>query len=206
MYDSDGIYGDDGLRCASPSLYERTEEALKAGNNASQLHFVLASCQYPPRMLDSSTAEASYLRMENRVNQTKSPAHLPPFEFLLLAGDLVYVDAMAGLFDPALLDDCYYRPYPLWNRINVKGFPFFAADVRTESSARSPRNIGSASIMSETQFSKLNAPFPFANSVPGDFAAAEEFQFKIPGQDIDCLRWRWLCNSSCGRNRRPLDT
>jgi phosphodiesterase/alkaline phosphatase D-like protein len=32
--------------------------------------------------------------------------------------------------------------------------------------------------------SALYAPFPFANSVPGDFAAAENFKFNIPGEAI----------------------
>jgi phosphodiesterase/alkaline phosphatase D-like protein len=80
-------------------------------NTASQLHFVLASCQYPAGMLDGLAAQASYSRLVERLSSNDLFPDRPPFEFLLLAGDQVYVDATAGLFDPTLLDDRYYRPY-----------------------------------------------------------------------------------------------
>jgi choline dehydrogenase-like flavoprotein/pimeloyl-ACP methyl ester carboxylesterase len=227
----------------SSPLYERVREALTdrnssselqdepiqtsvAQNMASQLHFVLASCQYPAGMLDELAAQASFSRLVDLLGSNKLFPDRPPFEFLLLAGDQVYVDATAGLFDPTLLDDRYYRPYeklysmkplqslmrqfptytilddheisdnwepgaddvrtdkrliegrkafwkferfsmgfypkpdgdssyPLWNKVSVKGFPFFVADTRTERTARSPSSIESARIMSKKQFHEL---------------------------------------------------
>jgi cholesterol oxidase len=65
------------------------------------LTFVLASCQYPPGLLDRDVAEASYARLA----QTKvNPA------FVLLVGDQVYVDATAGLFDPTARYDRFAAP------------------------------------------------------------------------------------------------
>ncbi|MDQ0036692.1 choline dehydrogenase-like flavoprotein [Variovorax boronicumulans] len=81
--------------------------------------FVLASCQYPGGMLDRTPpgtpeealpgpSDASYLRMRDRL---RAPGSEPAPSFLILAGDQVYVDATAGLFDPRGLDDQFRLPY-----------------------------------------------------------------------------------------------
>lgn len=60
----------------------------------SDLCFALASCQYPPGLLDEAPAGAAYRRLQAEVESDGGP------QFLMLAGDQVYVDAAAGLFDP----------------------------------------------------------------------------------------------------------
>ena len=62
------------------------------------LRFVLASCRYPPGLVDRRPAQSATERLSNRLRAS------PPNEraqLLVLAGDQVYVDAGAGLFDPA---------------------------------------------------------------------------------------------------------
>ena len=76
--------------------------------------FALASCQYPSDILDQmpsimtatrGPADASLLALADRLAQADPPT------LLLLAGDQVYVDATAGMFDPRILDDKYRAPY-----------------------------------------------------------------------------------------------
>jgi cholesterol oxidase len=73
--------------------------------------FALASCQYPPGLMDLECAEASYLRLYAHL---ESKDALRP-KFLLLCGDQVYLDATAGVFDPAGAepDDVARRAYEL---------------------------------------------------------------------------------------------
>lgn len=59
------------------------------------LSFALASCQYPPGPLDEHPATASYQALLGRAQASDGP------QFVVLAGDQVYVDATAGVFDPA---------------------------------------------------------------------------------------------------------
>jgi cholesterol oxidase len=59
------------------------------------LRFALASCQYPPGLLDHAPAQATWERLARDLQQREQPP-----QFLLLAGDQVYVDAQAGVFDP----------------------------------------------------------------------------------------------------------
>ncbi|VWX61332.1 putative Choline dehydrogenase [Burkholderiales bacterium 8X] len=61
------------------------------------LRFALGSCQYPRGMLDEACAEAAYRQLGIDL-QGRRP------QFLVLAGDQVYLDATAGLFDPAPSD------------------------------------------------------------------------------------------------------
>lgn len=80
--------------------------------------FALASCQYPGDFLDRSPelaapglegpADASALRLRRRIDE---PPSIGKPQFLILCGDQVYVDATAGLFDPALPDDRYRIAY-----------------------------------------------------------------------------------------------
>ncbi len=81
--------------------------------------FVLASCQYPGGLLDrtppgipgsvpqTGPSDASWLRLAKRLDDKKHDAP----SFMILAGDQVYVDAAAGLFDPKTLDERFDRAY-----------------------------------------------------------------------------------------------
>ena len=62
---------------------------------AQPLCFALASCQYPPGLLDEVTADASWRQLLADTDAEQAP------QWLLLVGDQVYVDATAGVFDPA---------------------------------------------------------------------------------------------------------
>ena len=59
---------------------------------------LLGSCRYPGSMLDNERADVVFMRMLDRVpsdaSQTRAEASL-----LLLAGDQIYADARAGMFD-----------------------------------------------------------------------------------------------------------
>ena len=89
--------------------------------------FALASCQYPGGMLDrtppgatrdapAGPSDASYLRLlavleGKRAAGAQDNPPLPVPEFLVLAGDQVYADATAGLFDARVLDDRHRVSY-----------------------------------------------------------------------------------------------
>jgi cholesterol oxidase len=81
--------------------------------------FALASCQYPGGMFDRTPpgaardslpgpSDASWLRLL-AVLDGKRGERVP--EFLILAGDQIYADATAGLFDPRVLDDRHRLSY-----------------------------------------------------------------------------------------------
>ncbi len=57
--------------------------------------FALASCQYPAGLLDRELAERALHRLGDLCARDRSIRHL------ILAGDQIYADATAGLFDPA---------------------------------------------------------------------------------------------------------
>jgi hypothetical protein len=88
--------------------------------------FAVASCQYPGGILDrtppgtptdspAGPSDGSYLRLQALLAGTrgaeegKPPLDIP--EFLVLAGDQIYADTTAGLFDPRRLDDRYRGSY-----------------------------------------------------------------------------------------------
>lgn len=89
--------------------------------NGPDILFAVASCQYPPGLLDIETAYASYRRLESRlprVDQNAADGRLKGLlpdgtvrPFLLQLGDQVYVDSTAGLFDPTRDGDRYETPY-----------------------------------------------------------------------------------------------
>lgn len=72
---------------------------------AERVTFAAGSCQYPPGLLDSKPAYQSYRRLGRARSGVRAP------RFVVLAGDQIYSDASAGLFDPTALDDRYKRPY-----------------------------------------------------------------------------------------------
>jgi choline dehydrogenase-like flavoprotein len=69
--------------------------AAADGTGRSPLRFALGSCQYPPGLMDAPAAGASWQRLVALCAGPQSP------QFLLALGDQVYVDATAGVFDPA---------------------------------------------------------------------------------------------------------
>lgn len=73
--------------------------------------FALASCQYPAGLLDKPIAYAAYRDVRHRIED--AAIGIVP-KFLVLAGDQVYVDPTAGLYDPSTSDDRYGRPYEFW--------------------------------------------------------------------------------------------
>ena len=79
---------------------------LAAPRQDDNLTFAVGSCQYPAGLLDRVPAYRSWDRLADLLDA--SP--LAP-RFVVLAGDQVYSDATAGLFDPAAPDDRYKRPY-----------------------------------------------------------------------------------------------
>ena len=60
--------------------------------------FALASCQYPPGLVEEFVAYASLRRLHGLL-LGREPGEPPPAR-LFMVGDQVYVDATAGLFDP----------------------------------------------------------------------------------------------------------
>lgn len=90
--------------------------APKIMKSGDTLRFALASCQYPPGLLDHAPAQATWGALARDLQQGEQ---LP--QFLLLAGDQVYVDAQAGVFDPGgapstqseLVEAEYNRHYEL---------------------------------------------------------------------------------------------
>ena len=83
-----------------------------------KISFAVASCAYPGDLLDRSPrfsqtsgdgpADASLMRLAARLD-TPDDALRP--RFLLLAGDQIYADATAGMFDPTVRDDIYRNSY-----------------------------------------------------------------------------------------------
>ena len=78
------------------------------------VRFAVASCHYPSDILDRmpdgeddaiGPADASLLKLGGLLGESNSPT------LLLLAGDQVYLDLTAGLFDPAVLSDYFRIPY-----------------------------------------------------------------------------------------------
>ncbi|MEL6464238.1 MAG: alpha/beta fold hydrolase [Pseudomonadota bacterium] len=76
--------------------------------------FMLGSCQYPAGFFDAPVASASYQSVVTALDD--APDKAP--RFMILAGDQVYVDPTAGLFDPSDSDDRYRIPYENWLRMH----------------------------------------------------------------------------------------
>lgn len=77
-------------------LTPRVQAAADQGRAASRtapLTFALVSCQYPPGLLDREPAQASLRRLLRDAEADDGP------QFMLMAGDQVYLDATAGVFD-----------------------------------------------------------------------------------------------------------
>jgi cholesterol oxidase len=96
---------------ASMSIAECERGVLAAPHptpkDSGWISFAVGSCQYPPGLLDSVPAYRSYERLSQLLKTRRGKA----VSFVVLAGDQIYSDATAGLFDPGALDDRYKRPY-----------------------------------------------------------------------------------------------
>lgn len=83
-------------------------------DRSPRLHLMLGSCQYPAGLLDREPAWRSYSDLCQQLHSTVEDSAQSRPDLLLLAGDQVYVDATAGLLDPAQRDDRYNKPYERW--------------------------------------------------------------------------------------------
>lgn len=108
---------DDDVRALRTALSDLAfaaprEPAAAASDAAASFTFALSSCLYPAGMLDGTPrpdrvfAEADFgpahhgmWRLAERLRNRE------PIRAVILAGDQVYVDATAGLFDPTVLAD-----------------------------------------------------------------------------------------------------
>jgi hypothetical protein len=109
------------IRAVSEALSSDTLDDLRGGlisalgdRHPERITFALASCQYPSDILnhmpdgEHSTpgpADMSLLALGDRLSKPDPPT------LLLLAGDQIYADATAGLFDPKILYERYRIPY-----------------------------------------------------------------------------------------------
>jgi len=101
--------------------------AIETPAHPDRLCFALASCQYARGMIDGTPAalrtgpgdvagdaplpgpsDASYARLGRAID---GDGDRPRLRFAVLAGDQVYVDATAGLFDPTASRGRYRKPY-----------------------------------------------------------------------------------------------
>ncbi|PTU32854.1 alpha/beta fold hydrolase [Stenotrophobium rhamnosiphilum] len=83
------------------------------------LRLALGSCQYAPGILDRSLADEAWQRLNARLVRENPEG--PRTELIILAGDQVYVDPSAGLFDPVRAYDRYRNPYDVWlSNLNAK--------------------------------------------------------------------------------------
>jgi len=83
-------------------------------SDPEKMTFALASCQYPSDILNAmpngidatrGPADRSLLSLGDRLSEPDAPT------LLLLAGDQIYTDATAGLFDPKILDEKFRIPH-----------------------------------------------------------------------------------------------
>lgn len=86
---------------------------------AASLCFALGSCQYPSGLFDREPAQRSLRRLAQRLDPAAAE---PRPQLLLLAGDQVYVDESAGLFDLAgadAVDRAYegLQRLPAWRQL-----------------------------------------------------------------------------------------
>jgi choline dehydrogenase-like flavoprotein len=87
---------DSSLFCLSGAAVSAADRG-KASPPPPALRFALSSCQYPRGLFDLEPAQATWRRLHDDALADDGP------QFLLLAGDQVYVDDTAGAFDPVAL-------------------------------------------------------------------------------------------------------
>ena len=89
--------GNGGWRTALVHLTTGARAAASGSGDVAPapLCLALASCQYPPGLLDEDRAQASLAALDRRLGDADPP------QLLLSVGDQVYLDATAGVFDAA---------------------------------------------------------------------------------------------------------
>jgi cholesterol oxidase len=81
---------------------QRAQNQAFAAEPTAPRRFVLASCQYPTGLLDSTPANASLHAMAGWADRA---------DLAVLVGDQIYADATAGLLDPVRSDEVYDLPH-----------------------------------------------------------------------------------------------
>ena len=81
----------------------------QTSSSAGKLQFALASCRYAASIFDREAADAAFMRLRRRLEEARVHGGGP--QFLILAGDQIYSDATAGLFDPSTGLERYDRCY-----------------------------------------------------------------------------------------------
>jgi cholesterol oxidase len=89
------------------------QHGLKAATQSPTLRIVLGSCQYPPGIINEYLGFHSWQRLNRRLDHEEQSASWIP-SLMILAGDQIYADATAGLFDPTLSDDRYRKSHETW--------------------------------------------------------------------------------------------
>lgn len=95
-----------------PTPYTKATAKDQDAADADARHafsLAVASCQYPPGILDGELSQRSLERMAGLIDSSGSEA--APVRALLLLGDQIYADATAGLFDPLRADERHSAPY-----------------------------------------------------------------------------------------------
>jgi choline dehydrogenase-like flavoprotein len=114
-----------GLTAADPGYDERMDSVvvrkavLEALDPArTSLTFAVASCRYSGSVVDREAADVMLGKLRaliERPNATDRPA------LLLLAGDQIYADATAGVFDPDTARERFYESYhETWTAPNAR--------------------------------------------------------------------------------------
>lgn len=102
-------------RADSVLLSRALLEQLEPGGTA--INFALGSCRYPAAMLDREQADATFGRLRELIEANGPGAP----SLLLLAGDQIYADATAGLFDPKDRRARFYDAYrEAWTAPNAR--------------------------------------------------------------------------------------
>lgn len=92
-------------------------ERLDSARAQPEFNFALGSCRYSATMIDREQADATFGRLRALIeNKTPGAPSL-----LLLAGDQIYADATAGLFDPKDRRARFYDAYrEVWTAPNAR--------------------------------------------------------------------------------------
>ncbi|KPK04212.1 MAG: hypothetical protein AMJ64_14180 [Betaproteobacteria bacterium SG8_39] len=90
-----------------PDAVQVSAALLRRLGAQDAIDFALASCRYPSMMIDRTQADAMFGRLRELLDDANDTAP----SLLLLAGDQIYADATAGLFDPKSRRERFYDAY-----------------------------------------------------------------------------------------------
>ncbi|HLF12547.1 MAG TPA: alkaline phosphatase D family protein, partial [Gammaproteobacteria bacterium] len=145
--------------------------------------FALASCQYPGGLLDESIAYGAYGRLVERI--TGAPGIQP--RFTVFAGDQVYVDPTAGLYDPTAQDDRYERPYHAWLRqLSVRSAlrrvpSFMLLDDHEIADNWEPLGVVDAPSNADKRIRGVDAYKQYQRGMKVNYGASPVFSFEFDG-------------------------